>query len=54
MGLAARSCYKSVIIKKEKKIILQNEIKKKRLIEKKKTIKQSIIPMNSALQERVQ
>jgi hypothetical protein len=55
MGLTARSCYKSVIIKKEKKLILQNEIKKKkRLIEKKKTIKQNIIPMNSALQERVQ
>jgi hypothetical protein len=29
MGLAARSCYKSVIIKNEKKLILQNEIKKK-------------------------
>jgi len=29
MGLAATSCYKSVIIKKEKKLILQNEIKKK-------------------------
>ena len=28
MSLVARSCYKSVIIKK-KKIILQNEIKKK-------------------------
>jgi len=52
MGLAARSCYKSVIIKKEKKLILQNEIKK-RLIEKKKIIKQRIIPMNSALQEEV-
>jgi len=32
MGLAARSCYKSVIIKKEKKLILQNEIKKKKEI----------------------
>jgi len=38
MGLAAMSCYKSVIIKKEKKLILQNEIKK-RLIEKKKNNK---------------
>jgi hypothetical protein len=27
--LAAMSCYNSVIIKKEKKLILQNEIKKK-------------------------
>jgi hypothetical protein len=27
--LIARSCYKSVIIKKEKNLILQNEIKKK-------------------------
>jgi hypothetical protein len=53
MSLFARSCYKSVIIKKEKNLILQNEIKKK-LIEKKKTIKQSIIPMNSALQGGIQ
>jgi hypothetical protein len=53
MSLVVRSCYKSVIIKKEKNLILQNEIKKK-LIEKKKTIKQSIIPMNSALQGGVQ
>jgi hypothetical protein len=30
------------------------KLKKKRLIEKKKTIKQSIIPMNSALQGGVQ
>ena len=29
MSLLARSCYKSVIIKKEKNLILQNEIKKK-------------------------
>jgi len=29
MGLAAMSCYNSVIIKKEKNLILQNEIKKK-------------------------
>ena len=29
MSLVARSCYKSVIIKKKKKLILQNEIKKK-------------------------
>ena len=50
MSLLARSCYKSVIIKNKKNLILQNEIKKKRLIEKKKTIKQNIIPMNSALQ----
>jgi hypothetical protein len=54
MSLVARSYYKSVIIKNEKKLILQNEIKKKRLIEKKKTIKQSIIPMNSVLQGGVQ
>jgi hypothetical protein len=53
MSLFARSCYKSVIIKKEKNLILQNEIKKK-LIEKKKTIKQSIILMNSALQGGIQ
>ena len=54
MSMIARSCYKSVIIKKKKNLILQNEIKKKRLIEKKKTIKQSIISMNSALQGGVQ
>ena len=30
------------------------KLKKKRLIEKKKTIKQNIIPMNSALQGGVQ
>jgi hypothetical protein len=29
ISLAARSCYKNVIIKKEKKLILQNEIKTK-------------------------
>jgi hypothetical protein len=29
MSLLARSCYKSVIIKKEKNLILHNEIKKK-------------------------
>jgi hypothetical protein len=29
MSLVARSCYKSVIIKKEKNLILHNEIKKK-------------------------
>jgi len=29
MSLLARSCYKSVIIKKKKNLILQNEIKKK-------------------------
>jgi hypothetical protein len=28
MSLLVRSCYKSVIIKKEKKLILQNKIKK--------------------------
>jgi hypothetical protein len=28
MNLVARSCYKSVIIKKKKNLILQNEIKK--------------------------
>jgi len=39
MGLAARLCHKSMIIKKEKNLILQNEIKKKRLIEKKKNNK---------------
>jgi hypothetical protein len=38
MGLAAMSCYNSVIIKKEKNLILQNEIKKK-LIEKEKNNK---------------
>ena len=38
MGLAARSCYKNIIIKKEKNLILHNEIKKK-LIEKKKNNK---------------
>jgi hypothetical protein len=29
MGLTVRSCYKSVIIKKKKKLILQNKIEKK-------------------------
>ena len=53
VGLAARSCHKNVIIKKKKNLILQNEIKKI-LIEKKKTIKQGIIPINSALRGGVQ
>ena len=53
MSLVARFCYKSVIIKKKKKVILQNEIKKK-INWKGKKIKQSTIPMNSALQGRVQ
>jgi len=54
MDLTARSCHKSMIIKKKKNLILQNKIKKKRLIEKKETIKQIIIPMNSDLKGGVQ
>ena len=53
VGLAAKSCHESVIIKNKKNLILHNEIKKKtRLIKKKKTIKQSIIPINSAFAMR--
>jgi len=39
MSLVARSCYKSVIIKKEKKLLLHNEIKKKKINWKEKNNK---------------